>query len=189
MLILQTGYLVIGKMLTLRDLGVYTIVSAIMRLFEFVQDAFYYVLAPHLNSRETLPVGKIVGTLALATLLTAAFYLALGKFLLHLFFRGLYDEGGYLLPYFVCLGIIRNTYIIPASILGGRSSDRTLRNQLYFMVVIACANFFLTYVCVQIWKLAGVIIATAIVWLIVSAVSWSWTKKYLTYAPIHHHPQ
>jgi O-antigen/teichoic acid export membrane protein len=180
MLILQTGYLVTGKMLTLRDLGVYAVVASIMRGFEFVQDAFFYVLAPHLNARENINVRRIVGTLAVTTLLTAAFYLLLGKILLHVFFRGLYDEGSYLLPYFICVGIIRNTYIIPASILGGRSSERTLRNQLYFMLAIAVANFFLTYVCIQTWGLAGVIIAAGITWFIISAVSWIWTKKYLT---------
>ena len=47
--LLQTGNLIIGKVLSFRELAIFAVVASVMRLFEFIQDAAYYVLAPHFN--------------------------------------------------------------------------------------------------------------------------------------------
>ena len=180
LLIIQTGYLLIGKMLTYKDLAVYAVIASVMRLFEFVQDSSYYVLAPHLNKNSGSPLKTVFIKTLFAGLGLALVYLLFARQIIHLLFKGLYDDGAYLVPLFVGAGFIRTLNILPASILGGRGSEYVLRNQFYVMLFAAIFNIFLTYFFIQKWALLGAASASLITWCIVFAASLLVTKRFIT---------
>ncbi len=180
-LILQTSYLFIGKMLSYKDLAVYAVITSIMRLFEFTQDSTYYVLAPYLNTRSNVPAKKLLFTLLSLATGIALIYLFFGKIAVHIFFKGLYDEGVYLLPFFIGIGVVKTLYIFPASIIGGRTSEITLRNQFYLTGAAALLNICLTYAFITKWSLAGAAGASLLTWSILFIVALYGTKKHIIY--------
>lgn len=179
--ILQTSYLFIGKMLSYKDLAVYAIITSIMRLFEFTQDSTYYVLAPHLNTKTNIAAKKLFSTLLLLATGIALVYLIFGKMAVHFFFKGLYDEGSYLIPFFIGIGMVKTLYVFPASIIGGRTSEPTLRNQFYITGAAAVLNVLLTYIFVNKWGLAGAANANLITWSILFIMAFYSTKKHIIY--------
>ncbi len=178
-LILQAGPLIIAKMLSYKDLALYTITASIMRIFEFIYDSCYHVLTPYLNVKTNAPAKKIFKVLLLMAFLTAIFYMLAGKMILHLLFKGLYDEGAYLLPLFIAIGTTRILYTLPASIIGGRSSESILRNQFFVMLSIAILNIILNYVLINKMALTGAAVANLISWILLFLITFSATQKYI----------
>ena len=164
LLLLQFNYLLIGKMLSYRALAVYSVTASVMRLFEFIQDATYYILAPHLNKSMRLPAQKIFVRLFGVGLLAALFYVFFGQALIHFLLKGRYDEGFYLLPFFIITGVLRILYVVPVSLIGGRSSEATLRNQFRIIIVAVILNIGLSYAFIRLWGLAGAAGASIIIW-------------------------
>jgi O-antigen/teichoic acid export membrane protein len=179
LILLQTGNLIIGKILSFKSLAVFAVTASVMRLFEFVQDAAYHVLAPHLNKSANKSLKKVFLKLFLTGLLVSLFYLVFAKPLIHLLFRGLYDEGLYLVPYFIGIGFIRTLFTLPASIIGGRSSAKALKNQFYITALAALLNLGLSLILINFWQLKGVAMANLISWIFLLIASFFSTQKYL----------
>lgn len=175
---LQASYLLIAKFLSLKDLAVYAVIASTMRIFEFVQDSSYHVLVPHLNAGNELSLKIMYQKILLIGILIATLYILFSQPVIHFLFKGLYDEGIYLVPIFVGIGLARTLFILPASIIGAKSSELALRNQVYFTLFAALANIYLTYVFIQRWQLRGAAYSSLITWLAVLAVSLILTKRF-----------
>ena len=165
--IIQCGNLFVGKMLSFKDLAVFSIISATMRIFEFTQDSLYHVLVPYLNKKSRVSVTGIFVKISIIAIFIALVYLLFAKYIIHLFFKGLYDEGIYLVPLLICTGFVRTLSVLPASIIGGIGSDRILRNQFYLMILAAGINVCLIYTLIQKSGLWGVASANLITWCII----------------------
>lgn len=177
--IIQGGNLFIGKMLTYKDLAVFAIISSIMRLFEFAQDSLYHVLVPYLNKINRSSVSRIFVKISAIAIFIALFYLLSSKYIIHFLFKGLYDEGTYLVPLLIGTGLIRTLFVLPASIVGGIGSDSALRNQFYLMLSAAGINIWLTYTLIQRSGLWGVASANLITWCLIFLGSLLITKKHI----------
>jgi O-antigen/teichoic acid export membrane protein len=178
LLILQTGPLLIGKILSYRELAIYVVIASLMRIFEFSQDASYYVLVPYMNAKDTIPMKKLfLGVLAMGIAISL-FYAFSGTFIINLCFRGLYNEGKYLLPYFIAIGLIRTLYILPASFIGGRSSEATLRHLFYITAIASLLNLLLSYFFILKWQLRGAAWAQIVTWSFVVIASWCMIRRY-----------
>lgn len=180
LILLQTGNLIIGKVLSFRELAIFTVVASVMRLFEFAQDASYYVLTPHLNKSVNRSLKEIFLKLFCTGLLISLFYVIFAKPLVHFLFRGLYDEGLYLIPYFIGIGFVRTLFTLPASIIGGRSSAEALKNQLFITSLAALLNLGLSFTLINILQLKGVAIANLTSWVLLLSASLFLTRKYIT---------
>ena len=180
-LMLQLGNLTIGKILSYKDLAVYVVIASVMRLFEFIQDSSYYVLAPHLNQESNIPFKKIFSVIFLVGLITSFLYLLFAKSLVHILFAGLYDEGLYLVPFFIGIGFVRTLFVLPASIIGGKSSEAVLKNQFLLTCAAASLNFVLILVFITKWQLRGVALANLISWSLLFIASLFLTKKYIVF--------
>lgn len=178
MLTLKAGYLLIGKMLSYKDLAVYAIIGSTMRLFEFEQDASYYVLTPHLNTKKYISFRKIFLSLLIVGAGTVLIYILFGKTIVHYFFRGLYDEGFHLIPLFVSMGFVRLLDTLPASIISGRGSENILRRYFYSAMVFSIINIGLSYVFIHKWGLKGAAMASAITWCVLFIAGSLLTKRY-----------
>lgn len=175
---IQAGNFFIAKMLSLKDLGVYAVIFGIMRLFEFTQDSIYYVLVPALNAKKHIPAKTIFLALLLIGIIIGFFYLAAGGLIVHWLFSGRYDEGIPLIPLFVITGIIKTLLILPTSIIGGKSSEQTLRRQCYLFILTALVNIALIIVFIRQWQLKGVVLANLVSWMLLLLFSTIGTKKY-----------
>ncbi len=174
----QAGPFIIAKALSLKDLAVYTVTLSIMRIFEFIQDSCYHVLAPHLNARKPGSTKKIFSFLIFIAIITGVFYALFGKILLNFLFNGLYNEGFKLIPIFILIGIIRLLYSFPASIIGGRSSEGALKKQTIGMAIVSALNIILGLILIPKWGLEGAAIASLISWLLLFVMTLFITKRY-----------
>lgn len=177
--ILQTGPLFIAKILSYRDVAIFTVIASVMRFFEFIQDSSYYVLVPHLNTQANIPARKIFLIIASGAIIVALIYILFGRIAIHLFFGGRYDDGIYLLPFFIGIGVIRTLYVLPASIIGGRCSEKVLRNQFYLSIAVAIFNIYLNYIFIHKWQLKGAALASIISWSLLFIISTLGTAKYM----------
>lgn len=178
MITLKASYLFIGKMLSYKDIAIYAVIASTMRLFEFEQDASYYVLVPHLNTKKHISFKRVLGLLLSIGLVTALIYILFGKTIVHLFFKGLYDTGIYLIPLFIAIGFIRLIYVLPASIISGRGSEDILRKYFYFTMLFSIINIGLFYVFIPKWGLKGAAIASAVTWAMLLITGSLLTKKH-----------
>ncbi len=179
--IIQSANLFIGKMLSFKDLAIFAVINSTMRVFEFTQDSLYHVLVPYLNKKAQSSVSKIFVKIGVLALLIALAYLLFSKYIIHFLFKGLYDEGIYLVPLLIATGLIRTLYTLPASIIGGVGSDCTLRNQFYLMILAAGINIYLTYTLIQKSGLWGVASANLATWCIILLGSLIITNKYIKF--------
>ncbi len=176
--IIQAGNFFIAKMLSLKDLGIYAVIFGIMRLFEFTQDSIYYVLVPALNVKKNIPARIIFLVLLLIGIIIGLFYLIAGGLIVHWLFSGRYDEGIPLIPLFIIIGIIKTLLILPTSIIGGKSSEQTLRRQCHLFILAALVNILLTVVFIRLWQLKGAVLASLVSWMLLLIFSTIGTKKY-----------
>ena len=175
--IIQSGNLFIGKMLSYKDLAIFAVISSTMRIFEFTQDSLYHVLVPYLNKKSRSSLSGIFVKISIIAFLIALAYLLFAKYIIHFLFKGLYDEGIYLVPLLIGTGLIRTLYVLPASFIAGVGSERALRNQLYLMLLAAGISVYLTYTLIQKSGLWGVASANLITWSIICLGSFLITKR------------
>lgn len=176
-LIIQSGNLFIAKLLSYKELAIFAVLSATMRVFEFTQDSLYHVLVPYLNKKSQAPVIRIFVKISFIALFIALIYFLFAKNIIHFLFKGLYDEGAYLIPLLIGTGLIRTLYILPASIIAGAGSDLALRNQFSLMALAAGINIYLTYTLIQRSGLWGAACASLITWCVLFTGSLLIAKK------------
>lgn len=154
----------IAKLCSIEDLAVYFSTFTITRLYDIVSQAVEYVLLPYSNKVQKINIKKIfiyVGSIALAVTI---FYLLAGAKLQEIVYKGKYNQGIELIPWFCIVGIVRSFYIIPSSIIGGRLGQTALRLFFYFNFSMLGLNIILGILFTYQWKLFGAILATLVVW-------------------------
>lgn len=181
--IIQSGNFFIAKMLSFEALGIFAVIAGIMRIFEFAQDSTYYVLAPALNTERPVPARKIFFSLLGLAAAIGLFYLAAGKPIVHWLFKGRYDQGTFLIPWFIAIGVIRTLYILPGSIIGGKSSENTLRKQCFLLIWTAIINIILIFALIQKLQLVGVVLANLISYCLLLVCSFIYTRRYWAKQP------
>ncbi len=174
----QAGPFIIAKALSLKDLAIYTVTLSIMRIFEFIQDSCFHVLAPYLNARKINSTKKIFSFLIFMALITGFFYTLFGKIILNFLFSGTYNGGFKLIPIFILIGITRILYTFPASIIGGRSSESALKKQAIGMAIVSVLNIILGLILIPKWGLEGAAFANLISWLLLFIMTLFITKRY-----------
>jgi O-antigen/teichoic acid export membrane protein len=178
-LISQTGPLLIARVLSLRDLAVFSVIASFLRLFEFIQDSSFYVLTPHLNAVKNTRMFRLLGKLLLAGCVVAAFYILAGKPAVHFLFGGMYDDGAHLVPWFAAVSLIKILCVLPASIIGGLGSESILRKQCAVYIVAALIHIPMTYLFLARFGVTGALAAMLITWLFLLASTLYGTRRYL----------
>jgi O-antigen/teichoic acid export membrane protein len=156
--------LIIGKMMTFEDLALYASVFAIMRGFDFLFYSMNFVLMPRVNTVKNLRLRRLNLSIAGLAVAVSAVYLIFGDEILNLLYRGLYNDGTYLILPFVLSGIAKLFYAVPSSVIGGRLPRRALVQFMWFNLVGMGANLVLDIILIRLMGLAGAAVATAIAW-------------------------
>jgi len=180
---LNANQLFIAKMVSYESLAVYTVTLSVMRVFELTVNALYYVFVPSFNNGKPVKVLKTFIFLIAVGLLIGGFYLLAGKSIIHFLFQGKYDQGARLIPFFVGIGICRIIYIFPASIAGGKASQRNLRRFFYGNCLAAGFGLVLNYIFILKWGLEGAALATLYSWVLAVFLSFFAIKEELFLDP------
>lgn len=175
----NANQLFIAKMLSYKDVAIYAVILSVMRIFDLSVRALYYVFVPYLNTDKPIESFKIISFLIAIALAISIFYLLLGKSLIHFLFKGRYDEGVYLLPYFIGVGIFRILQTLPAGIVGGRAKGETLKRFFYFNCIGALLSIILNYIFISKWQLAGAALATLCTSAVMACFGFFVVKDYL----------
>lgn len=156
--------LIIGKLLPYADLAVYATVFAIMKGFDFLFHSITYVLMPRVNAMKKVSVGRLNAPIAGLAAIVLALYLLFGDEIVHYLYRGLYDQGTYLILPFALSGVIKLFYSVPSSVIGGRLPRSALKQFLWFNAAGIALNVGLNVVLIRSHGLLGAAVATAIAW-------------------------
>lgn len=154
----------IAKLCSIEDLAVYFSTFTITRLYDIVSQAVEYVLLPYSNKVKNINIKKIALYVGLVALFVTIFYLIAGPKIQEIVYKGKYNHGIELIPWFCIVGIVRSFYIIPSSIIGGRLGQAALKLFFYFNFGMLGLNIILGIIFTYQWQLFGAIIATLVVW-------------------------
>jgi len=156
--------LIIGKLMTYRDLAVYATVFTVMKGFDFLFQAVNFVMMPWVSRVTTVRMARYNAAVAVVALAAAVLYWLFGNDAVHLLYGGRYDEGAYLIAPFMLSGVIKLFYAVPSSIIGGRMPREALRSFLWFSVVASAFNVALDILLIRRMGLFGAALATAAGW-------------------------
>jgi O-antigen/teichoic acid export membrane protein len=156
--------LIIGKLMTYRDLAVYATVFTVMKGFDFLFQAVNFVMMPWVSRVATVRLARYNAAVAVVALGAAALYGLFGSDAVHILYGGRYDEGAYLVAPFMLSGVIKLFYAVPSSIIGGRMPREALRSFLWFSVVASAFSVALDIILIRRMGLIGAALATAAGW-------------------------
>ena len=164
--------LFIAKMLSFEDLAIFSVTFSIMVIFNLGAETLWFVMMPHFAKVGSINFKKIYAYLLVVATATSIFYMLFGDKILSILFDGKYDEGKFLIPYFVIIGVIRLFNQVPSSIISGRLRQNYLKIFLYLTIATLILNLILNYYFIGLWKLKGAAMATIICWLMYFIGGW-----------------
>ena len=128
--------LIIAGILSLDYLGIFFAVTIILRVYDtFVQSTDFVVMpsSGEINKKALLVI--IFKNLIIGSMISL-FFIIFGKSLLSLIYAEKYDEYLHLVPYICMLGSVKMMDIIPLSIVSGISKKRTLKQYVFFNMIL-----------------------------------------------------
>jgi O-antigen/teichoic acid export membrane protein len=156
--------LFIGKWTSYETMAVYYATFTIMRLYDLAAESLEYVLLPHSNKMQRIPWLRWVFSVVILSLAITGFYLVSGHTVLNLLFKGKYNQGLTLIPWFCVVGILRVLYIIPSSIIGGRMAISELKSLHKSNIILMVFNIIIVGIFTYFWGVIGAIAATILIW-------------------------
>lgn len=178
LVIISIDKFLIAKLTTLEDLAIYFAAFSITRLYELALQAIEYVLMPYSNKMKQIRLTKLLIPIVIMVVLITLFYYLMGPFLMQVLYKGKYNAGISLIPFFCAVGIVHMFYSIPASIIGGRFQQKALKFLLYSNSSLIVVNFLLGILLIQLYGLKGAILATFTVWLLRTVVAFGLLHKF-----------
>jgi O-antigen/teichoic acid export membrane protein len=128
--------LIIAGILSLDYLGIFFAVTIILRVYDtFVQSTDFVVMpsSGEINKKALLVI--IFKNLIIGSMISL-FFIIFGKSLLSLIYAEKYDEYLHLVPYICMLGCVKMMDVIPSSIVSGISKKKTLKQYVFFNMII-----------------------------------------------------
>jgi len=136
---LANGYginFIIAAILSLDYLGIFFAVTIILRVYDtFVQSTDFVVMpsSGEINKKALLVI--IFKNLMIGSMISL-FFIIFGKSLLSLIYAEKYDEYLHLVPYICMLGCVKMMDVIPSSIVSGISKKKTLKQYVFFNMIL-----------------------------------------------------
>jgi len=156
----------LAKLTTIEELAVYFAVFTLTRLYELALQAVEYVLIPYSNRIKQIQISKFLKPVALAAGGLTIFYLILGPEMMRVLYKGKYDAGISLIPWFCAVGIVRMFYSIPLSFIYGRLHKSALKSLVVANSSLIAVNVLLVAWLTSLLGIEGAILATLLVWLV-----------------------
>lgn len=120
------------KLLGYENLALYSVLIAIMQIYEFSRISLFNVYSQKFAKGERISRKKLFFLLAGIATLISVFYLLFTNILLHILFNGKYVASMGLVVLFCLLGSIKIMYVFPACFLVGSSNSSQLKTFFRF---------------------------------------------------------
>ena len=121
----------IVKMLDYSELALFSVVSAIMRIYEFANVSLMNIYPQRFSKSRDVDISGMIKLLLVIILGLGIFYLISADFILQILFDGKYSASFMLIVLFCIYGSVNILYVFPSSYLIGHSSKKELRQMLY----------------------------------------------------------
>lgn len=156
--------LFIAKMLSFEELAIYSVTFSIMIIYNLGAETLWFVMMPYFAKAKSIDFRKIYAYLFMIACAVSLFYMLFADKILAILFKDKYNDGIFLVPYFMVIGIIRLFNQIPSSLIAGRLKQRYLKVFLFITIVTFIFNFILNYYFISLWKLRGAAMASIVCW-------------------------
>lgn len=170
--------LFIPKMLDLASLGLYQAATAPSQLFNIIGRAGKYVWVPEFGAGKRVQVRRLslwTGIAGAALLIVA---MVAAEPLLHLLYKGKYDDGAGVLRILLAAGAVRLYYNLSSSIIIGRLEQAALSLHLAMTVAMVFVEIGLLYFLLKQWGVNGAAWATLIVAVLRTVFSYAIVWKF-----------
>lgn len=155
--------LFIPKMLDLASLALYQAASAPSQLFNIVGRAGKYVWVPEFGGSKKVQVKRLSVGVGVAAAVLLIVTLVLAQPILHLLYKGKYDDGTAVLRILLVAGAVRLYYNLSSSIIVGRLEQNALYYHLVMTIVMVFVEMGLLYFLLKNMGVMGAALAMLIV--------------------------
>jgi O-antigen/teichoic acid export membrane protein len=144
LLMLRLERFFLGGLESLSDVaGYYAVSLPVLTLYWILSSGAAYVILPQFAKGVELSLRSALAFLLGAGILIGIPFLLFGHDLVVMLFNGRYQEYSFLIPWFVIMGIIQLLYVLPSSLIGGRSTTEQLSRFVYFGIASLAINIIL----------------------------------------------
>lgn len=155
--------LLLPKILDYGALGLYAAVLAPAQLFNILARAAKYVWVPEFGRSERTRFRLLTIAVCAVALVLAAVMALTAKPLLHLLYKGKYDQGAMVLQIMAAAGVFRLLYSLSSSLIVGRLGQRALVVHLRITIAAMALYALLLYWFLFLWGVVGAALALLIV--------------------------
>ena len=120
----------IAKILDYRELALYSVMIAVMQIYEFSRISLFQVYSQKFSRSKNINIPEFVSLLAVVAVMVTLFYLFSTKFIVRILFGGKYDASFALVVLFCCYGVMNLMYVLPSCYLVGQSSKKEMHYML-----------------------------------------------------------
>jgi O-antigen/teichoic acid export membrane protein len=161
----QVNQFFIVKFLSYKELASWAIIMTVARGYDLVATTLMFVFMPMYSENIKRSLRKDIIKTIIAGLILFLFYALFGAVLLHVLFKGRYDQYKYLLLYFNMIGFCKILYSVPGAVIGSQHAPKNLKSFLIACTVILLFNISSNYFIIPIMGLAGSAAIAVISWI------------------------
>jgi len=116
----------IPKILNFAELGLFSIMLAVMQLYDFSSSSLWNIYAQKFSENAAFRYKKVIFISCIVGVALTAFYLPTTKFILSILFKGKYNPSFSLVLLFCILGFLKHVYIVPSCFIVGHSTKQEM---------------------------------------------------------------
>ena len=151
--------LIIVGLLTIEHLGIFFAISIILRPYEAFTQSTDFIMMPSSGNLDKKGIRLIIIKNIFIGILISSFLFFIGDYMLSIVYNEKYNDYLYLLPYIFVLGCIKMMDVIPASVIGGVSNKKNLKNYVLFNILLTVLFIPFSIFFVKTYGLIGAVVS------------------------------
>ncbi|MDY6933322.1 MAG: oligosaccharide flippase family protein [Spirochaetota bacterium] len=136
----------IAKLLGYKELALFSVMIAIMRIYEFASVSLFSVYSQKFSKNRDINIKLFFKFLLIIVLFIGIFYLLFTNIILEILFKGKYYASFILIVLFTIYGSINLLYVLPSCYLVGHSDKKEMRQMLLGNIISIVIRIIIIYV-------------------------------------------
>lgn len=163
-LVNHADVMLVAGLVNVEALATYTVTLSIMRLYDFGGMSLNHVLLPKIKTMPGSRLKQMWVYIILVGFAITTFYFMFGKEAVQFLYKGKYNEGLVLIPFFCVVGFLKLMYILPSSFIAAVSSEIILKRFLYVNIVAVILNYTTNIYLISHIGIEGAALGAAVAW-------------------------
>lgn len=155
----------------------YSIIFLFVSLYDFASNAIWSVYSRRFSSEYKPELKRFLLRIGVVAFTISFFYLILGKPLLHILFRGKYDNSFYLLLPCCIIGCLKLNHVYTACYFLGKAQSNTLKRVLQFNVIGVILKIIFLILGIIFFGLLGAVLSGIVAWIYRNIVGYIFVFK------------